>query len=381
MGKLKKSLKQLLINVCDSQRGKAKELSTIAGLSSGSALKKLLIKEQGEIENVGGLVKITQHEFKEDWKDLLHNFALEQNPEKITCKLMLEYASLYHCSELREKLTERMMDTDRNSEWAYVYDIDHKIAKREIGFVEGISLLNRRSYVTPEARVYAKFAQMYCYYDMRNIAMLQNLTDGLEEEIEEIKNGFLRESFYGRLYRISLDVALHQDKAAPLLESLFKIDNCLSPTKSIVYLQAGNFYMMKNYYKALSYYKQALDCKTEITEVQINQSINFLNCLHGKTDTYVTADRSHSNYLFYLIKSGKTKEALSVSKNMLTEKYTTHQMALHNYYLGLLHNDKTYFYKSVQLFNECGEKFYKKLAIDELKSIGEPDCVLECLLA
>jgi hypothetical protein len=49
--------------------------------------------------------------------------------------------------------------------------------------------------------------------------------------------------------------------------------------------------------------------------------------------------------------------------------------------MGLLLNDKSMFYKSVEHFNKCGEKFYKTLPILELKKAGESSYILDAISA
>src|SRR4051812_15136354 len=88
-------LKQMILEDCENNRGLSQILAPIAGYSSGSGLMKMLRKdENGDCEKVDGLLKIAKHRYPEKYDDLVLRFAKTLNPNRITARLLLEYAAL-----------------------------------------------------------------------------------------------------------------------------------------------------------------------------------------------------------------------------------------------------------------------------------------------
>jgi len=93
-------------------------------------------------------------------------------------------------------------------------------------------------------KAYSKIAQFYCYYDQRNITLLNSLSPEIEEAIEKISNDFIKTSYYARFLLISIDGNLHNGEIGGLLEKLFLIENAPDPLKTLIYLQPGNSMMI-----------------------------------------------------------------------------------------------------------------------------------------
>jgi hypothetical protein len=362
-------------------RGFQEELGKLAGYSSGSNFSRAL-KENRNIQILEGFVKVIEKLFPENFKEILIEYAYELDPKKMTICLLLEYATLYYMYDLVKVINEIMKSSDKKNiiDWAEVYEIHRKVQTREISRLEGIQELMTFNKSKVEIRVFAKIAMIYCYYDMRNISMINLAIDEIESEVNLIKNDFLRNSFIGRIFRIKVDINLHTDKIGTLVESLFQIENALDPTKTMVYLQIGNSYMTKSYEKAMYYFNKALEYKTTKSEFEIKQSINFTSCLWDRLENF-RSDGTSSNDLFYYIKSGNKSEAERLLKRIDFDKLNAHQKAFNCFYQGLLYNDKKLFYKSVELFNGVGEKFYRQLPIMELKKMDENDYILSALSA
>jgi tetratricopeptide (TPR) repeat protein len=179
---------------------------------------------------------------------------------------------------------------------------------------------------------------------------------------------------------MKVDVNLHTDEIGKLIESLFQIENAPDPTKTMVYLQVGNSYMTKNYDKAMFYFNKALECKTIKSEYEIKQSINFTSLLWDRLENF-NSDGTASNELFYYIKSGNKGMAEKTLNKINFDELSVHGKAFNMFYRGLLFQEKSYFYKSVEYFIKAGEKFYKLLPIMELKKMGENDYIINVLCA
>jgi superfamily I DNA and/or RNA helicase len=215
---------------------------------------------------------------------------------------------------------------------------------------------------------------------MRNFYMMEALYQDIQNEIEEIKKQFVKDSYYARLFLIECAVNLHSKNIGELREKLFLIENALDPIKVVAYLQVGNSYVLTNYEKANKLFNKANELTPEKYKTQIKKSMNFNNILWDKIDQYIE-DGDKSNKLFYYAKTGQIEKGLELSENINLYSYTEQQKGFHFFYMGLLLNDKSMFYKSVEHFNKCGEKFYKTLPILELKKAGESSYILDALSA
>ncbi|MNG36256.1 hypothetical protein D3C84_1232300 [compost metagenome] len=54
-----------------------------------------------------------------------------------------------------------------------------------------------------------------------------------------------------------------------------------------------------------------------------------------------------------------------------------YQLAYDNFYRGLITNEKSYYYESIKYFKLTGDKFTRRIALIELKKLGESDQQLE----
>jgi tetratricopeptide (TPR) repeat protein len=377
-----KGLRQMLINRLESERGLPTKMAKLAGYSSSGALMKVLRKVDGDIEKFDGFVRIVHELFPEEKFDLMFKFAKSLNPNRMTARFMVEYAAIYGKREMKLFMIDALnnSDNDESKDWAFVYGVDHKLITNEIGGFEAINQLSQRKYISPEMKVYNKIVQFYSFYDMRNINMMMTLLNDIQVDIEDIKNTFTKSSFFTRLMLIETSVDLHSEKISKLKERLFFIDTCLDPLKAHAFLQIGNSYMLSNYEKAKDLFTKGLSCSSENTTFEIEKSLNFLSILWGKFEEY-KPDGNVSNELFYHAKKGNKEIAIEILNGIEVEELNDQQKGFNYYYQGILFNDVNKFYLSVKYFNKCGERFYKRLPLDELESRGENKFVIEALSA
>lgn len=382
---MSKSLQQMVLNELENKKHNKqliKEITSQCGYSSLGNFKRVLTNEDKDIEKLDGFIEVARMLFPDRFDSLLVTFAEQLNPDRITARLLLEYVTLYHMYDIKLLLINRMKDSSKKDvvTLANVYEIQHKNDMRELTFEQSVEELFCYKNKSLEARVFSKIAIIYCYYNNRNINMLNFCLEELEYEINQIKNDFIRHSYLGRLFRIKIDINLHTGKIGELIENLFVLDKALPPTKSMAYLQIGNSYMMKSYDKAMYYYNLAMQYKNHKTENQIQQSINFASLVWGHLENF-RHDGTNSNELFYYVVSGNRSEAIRTLDQIDFDSLTLHQKAFNCYYRGLLFKDKTYFYNSIEYFNHAGEKFYKQLPVMQLKQMGEHEAVLKALSA
>jgi hypothetical protein len=365
----------------ENDRGLQEEMGKLAGYSTGSNFGKA-ISEGRSIEKLDGLVKVIRTLFPEDADQLLIQYANELDTKKMTIKLLLEYATLYYLTDLKQVIISRLKECSKSDskEWARVYEIDHQVEVGTLSPYEGINKLNDEGFSKIETKIYCKIAKLYCLYDLKSIKVVKLMIEDIEKDIEQINNKFLRNAYGGRIYRVKVGMNLHMDKLGNLLESSFNIEDALEPTKTKIYLQIGNSYMLKSYEKAIHFLNKAMEYKNSHSENQILQSLNFVNLLWDKPQNF-KPDGTKSNELFYYVKSGNKSMANRLIEQIDFDKYNDDQKAFHCFYLGLLYNDVNYFYDSIEYFNSYGEKFFKQIPLAELKKRGEKDIVIKALSA
>jgi hypothetical protein len=295
---------------------------------------------------------------------------------------MLEYATVYNLTDLKSYLIEQLKaSTNKESnDWAFVYGIDGMLSKNEIGSFEAINQLAQHKYSSIEMKVFSKIVQFYSFYDMRNIHMMQSLYNDIKVDIENIKKKFAKDSFYARLFLIECSVNLHNMNIGTLREKLFLMEGALDPIKSLAYLQVGNSYLLTSHEKADKLFRKGLEISSDKYKLEFMKSINFNNILWDKFEGYLP-DQDKSNELFYYAKKGQKQNGMKVLQEINFDSLSDFAKGFNCYYQGLLFNDKVMFYKSVEYFNKCGEKFYKKLPILELQKAGESEYVLNALSA
>ncbi|MEH7116143.1 AimR family lysis-lysogeny pheromone receptor [Neobacillus vireti] len=381
------TLKTVILKKMENERGLSEKLASISGYSSGSAFKKIIVDEGKDIEKLDGFMDVVDYICNEDERlnkeQLILDFTKGLDNNTITIKLLLEYFTLYYRYDHVETIVNKLKASNKKDfeEFGLVYEIQRQVQTKQITPLEGIVELTKYIHSKKiEVRVAAKIFISYCQYDMRNINLLDSYIDEIESEVDKIKNDFLRKSYQGRIFRLRVDINLHTDKIGKLIESLFVIENAPNPTKTMVYLQIGNSYMIKSYEKAMYYFNKAMEYKTIKSENEIKQSINFTSLLWNKLDVF-KSDGSLSNDLFYHVRSGNKGKAEETIKQIDFEKLTTSGKAFNCFYRGLLYNDKSLFFKSVEYFISVGEKFYRQLPIMELKKMGEQDYILSALSA
>jgi hypothetical protein len=375
-------LRQMLINELEKDWGRSSELSLLAGYANGSSLKKVLKREDGDIEKFDGFVKLVHELFPDTKFDLMTKFAHTLNKQKLTARFMLEYAALYNLPELKLYLIEELRNSSNkeSNDYAFVYGIDDKLRKNEIDKYEAINQLAQHRYVSVEMKVFSKIVQFYSFYDMRNINMMTCLYSDIKVEIESIKKQFVKDSFHARLLLIECGINLHNKNISELRENLFFIDGAFDPIKCLAYLHIGNSYMLTSHDKADDCFLKAYEISNESYKSEIRKSMNFNHILWDRLDKYLP-DGDEKNLLFYYAKKGEKANGIKLLNEMDLDSFSDHARAFNYYYQGLLFNDKVMFYKSVEYFNKCGEKFYKKLPILELQKAGESQYILDALIA
>lgn len=378
------NLKQRILNDIEATRGLTAEMARLAGYATGAKLKGILSKENGNIEKFGGFVKIVHHMYPYEKFAYMEEFAININPNQMMARFMLEYVTLYRMSYAKEVLLKKMLNctNSESREWAFVYDIDEKLIKNKIAADEAIEILMNRTYSTVEMKIFSRIVQTYADFDMNNLHVLRTMHKEISESLKKVKNDFARDSLRARFYVIDSRVNLLNDNKDKVLESVFLVKNALDPIKSSNFLQYANSYLLTDYEKAKKFLNEAMEYSEGNVKVKkdIIMSSNFAAILHKRFEDY-KEDGELSNLLYYYCRKGDVVNAEKLLKDIEFDSLTDYRKAFNCYYRGILYNDESLLSQSIVYFNNSGDKYWKKIAVDELAAHGVEKHLLKALIS
>lgn len=378
-----KSLKQRMLNDIESTRGMATKMAKLAGYATANKFTTMLKKEDGDIEKFDGFVRVVHEMYPDEKFKYMKEFAETLNPNTITARFMLEYLTLYKIAEDKKKLLGLMLNAsnEESKEWAFVYQIDDKLINGEIDAEDAIYKLVTKGYITNEMKVFSKIVQFYAHLDKQNINTLKSIHQEILDIIDEIKQEFSRNSFKARFFAINSRVNLLNGNSS-IKNDIFLVINALDPIKANNFLQYANSHMFNDYDKVKEYLdiadSYALDNPT--IQKEIVKSRNFAAIYYKDFSSY-TKDGDYSNELYYYCMKKDVKLAENILEKIEFDKLTDYQKAFNCYYRGLLYGDEKLLCKSISYFNGCGDKYYKRLAVEELGNLGVKEFYLEALVS
>ncbi|MED3792421.1 AimR family lysis-lysogeny pheromone receptor [Niallia alba] len=376
-----KTLRQRMMNDFESERGLATRMAKLGGYASAAKLKSTIAKEDGEIQNFGGFIKIVHDMYPEEKFDLMDKFADTLNSNKQTIRYMLEYVSLYRLKDAKKNILKRMFSSssDENREWAYLYNLDWQNLNGHVSGKDAITELSKYNFKTNEMLCLSKIMSYYFYEENRNLTMMNSLCKEAREILGFINNKFVKNSLQARLFLVENTLHMHFNKLSRIKELEFLIENALDPIKANVYLTFGNMYMLTNYDKSINYLYKAMElASTDYLKNQIVSSLNFLYVLHEKCENYIET-KHDTNKLFLYCKQGNTNAAEVIFSKQNIDEMSSLQKGFNFYYKSLLYKSKDLLYTSIMHFNNAGDKFYKQLAVEELKKYETNHYLLEAL--
>ena len=384
-------LKQMIKNKMEKDRTLATKLAKLIGYANPSALYKFLNDPKRDFKEFNAILTIIRELFPEQEKELMMEVAQTLDPNKHITRVALEYATITKHEELKKYLIGKLAGTKNieSKDFAFIYELDDKLAKKEISSHEGIELINRKGFTSFEARVFSKIVLIHEYHALGLFDIMFDLSKIIDIEIKSIDDNYLSKCYKARLGLVMSNASLHKgyvDKARKYCNDILNSD-VPETLKSIGYLYLGNSYIMESYNESLKYLEQGL----YITEkydykyynVQIKRSLNFLMNYWGVTPKYIDnisndiADL-HEVAFMYIRKNDKTM-ALQILDSINIDSLNNLQKGFHYFYRGLINNSKELFYKSVTHFKLTGEKYYLSLPLIELKKLGENEMILNAL--
>lgn len=379
-----KTLRQRMMNDFESERGLATRMAKLAGYASAAKLKSTIAKEDGEIANFNGFVRVVHEMYPDEKINLMIDFAKTLNPNRQTARYMLEYATLYKLKETKLLLIRELSESssEESNDWAFVYNIDNALIEGTINPTEAINLLLNRNYTCADMKVFARIVEFYAHLDKQNMNILKNIYADVVSNLDSIKNEFSKNAFKARFFAIESRVAMLEDSNVSAKDNIFLVMNALDPIKANNFLQYGNSFMLTDYEKTKKYLNQAYEYAGDDIKIksEVIKSKNFSAILHKKYEDYVyDGDLSNEIYLYCMMKNKEKAEDLLKSINL--SDLTDYQKAFNFYYRGLLYNDDKLLCTSIVYFNKCGDKYYKRLPVKQLATMGVENHFLEALVS
>ncbi|MGG4305975.1 AimR family lysis-lysogeny pheromone receptor [Bacillus wiedmannii] len=300
-------------------------------------------------------------------------------------KIAMNYLMAYGELELLKRLVDQEMTSKNkeNREWASLYEL---IYKRYKGRMKGEKLLlelNKRKKClklkSKELEILSEEIEMLSAYDQGNFKLMVNKSDFLMEKLNDVKDSYLKESFF---YKIK-ECAIHGHLTACELEKLreiceeviqsMAIDNRFPVLEATVYGVLGESFMLcdESFDKSIFYLKKALSIlekessnQMEMRRTMIANTIEFLK-IHHKVDLENIKPLHDAEQAYLEIQKGNNEHAVEILMKLKEENGEL--SAFQVYYLGLAKNDKELLLKSLDMFERLGNIFYAQLP---KKSLG-----------
>lgn len=386
----KKTLKQMILNECELQRGLAETLARKSGYSSGSSLRKILKDEKKEFEKFSGLLEIVSELFPNNEKQLMAEYALTLDVKKQTARYMLEYCEINRLNDTKEYLIEQMVNCNNaySKEWAEIFSIDDKYVKGLISFKEAIASYSSIVPKQPETSAALEIYKSYCYLDYQMYEMIFQSLSTVDIAISEIKDDFIRDMYFGRYSNLMNSCYVRKGELELARKHCYNIIENVDyyHFTSLAYLNLGNSFIIDDFEKSLDCLRKGLkiaDGKLTGTTKALKRSLNFLHNVWGKNSEYLDLHSKEATdqheIAFYYINNKQFKKAEEVLNSIDLEKMSDNQKGFHYYVRGKMTNDLDMFSESVYYFKKSNDFFHRRLPILEMQKLGIPNSVLKAL--
>jgi hypothetical protein len=375
-----KSLKQMLLNACEQERGLAVELAKIAGYSSGSSFMKVLKDEKKEFAKFYGLLKVVRHQFPSKEKELMTDYAHTLDPNKQTARNMLEYLEVSKLNKEKEILSKKLSECDNtiSNEWAGIYLIDSEYLKGNISFLDAIKRFEGYKTKSPETRSVLNIFKCYCYSDHHMYDMVHCILLEMENDLKLIKDEYIREVLWDKYYLLLAEHNIRKKNLRHGRELCFEIINNMEEPvyKGWACLHIANSYIITDYNTSSNFLKMGLNYTvglSSLLEKNLKRSYNFLDNLWNKTPEFLDINSEESSdvheVVFYYINHKQYNKALEILDKEDLSCIDDNGKAFHYYLKGLITNNIDDFCNSIRYFRKSGDVYFRKLPLLELEKM------------
>lgn len=374
-------LQNLIINEVEKKEIPFKKIAMAIDVSPAAISS--FLHGKSEI-NFYSALKIVRYLFPEKEHEVIPMYIRNlSKPENI--RMAMEYASQQNFLSLLQYLVYSQLSSNNvvNREWARIYELDYKLKSGETTPQELLIRLKRIRVNTVEMVFMHHWIDVYYSLIKRDLFLVIHfLNEQLEILLEEISEPFLYKCFSTRLYTVLANKYLYlDDTEKSRFYSQEGIKNNIS-VESVARMHhiKGLSYMFEDGDIAISHLTTAKHLyqkiSLEVQYVNIEKSLIFTSSFWRK-EIDIKTDIEDLGYIqeiaHHYISKGNYKKAKEILLNINENKLEPYPKCFQYYYLGLIEKDINYFYKSLMLFNQRGDKFFGKLPAIELLKAGEKE--------
>jgi hypothetical protein len=273
------TVKQIILNEIENHpRGYSNILAEIAGYSSGSNLKKVLMDEKKEFDKFQGLIELIKYVQENNFVDMMIKYSTEIDLNKKTARNMLEFLATSRKFDALNSLLDKMDNFSSNKEskeWAKVYRMQYKyeMAQVEDEFNQLLKELAELHVTFPETKVYKKLLINYCFDQKKDYNMTKFLTMEIEMDINSIENEYIKSMY---------DIRLNEVKAYTYLRSYNNPEVARECSDKILFSNAAEvaFKGYASYMKGFSYLYTSFDNAVKY----LNESIKYYTTINRKNE-------------------------------------------------------------------------------------------------
>ena len=384
-------LKQMMDNKFKDDTGLAVRAAKIKGINQPQKLYKFVSGEIKEIDNFKAMREVIEFIFRNNHEEVLTQYGNDLDPNKQFIRDAVEYASLFEKKEMTGVLLEKLKSStnSKGNEWSYFYKLKEK--SKGMSSSDIFKEITSYNFKTKEMPIFSNLMLMNAYLYETKYNSAEEMAEMTESLINELKDGYIKESYRKRLYAVKVSLTLrggNHKKTEELGKQALSIHET-SPVDIYILMNIGNAYIMHDYDVAMSYFERAVslanEFKDDIRLVQVKNSIDFCMCYWKKYshngEEINQEDYSDYNKAFYYISVGNNEVAEKCLESIDYGNMDDVDKAFYYFYKGLLTKEKHDFYKSIKHFKITGDKNYRQMPIIELKKLGEDDILIEVLSA
>ncbi|MDQ0168376.1 tetratricopeptide (TPR) repeat protein [Bacillus horti] len=275
-----------------------------------------------------------------------------------------------------------------DKEWAAMYDLIYLRREKLLTPMEQLDRIEVFKPKEVEMKILKSILKAYIYSDLQERYSIFLHISGTDELIDSLTSTFIKDSFNIRLGLIMSYVYLFENDLEKSREYSYSILNqsFFENVKANAHHNLGTSFLLEGYEKASEHLNKALDFfmyHNQATKVkQVDLNLSFLQSLWNKDFAYTLSLDNHTcflTYIYYLIKKGESILALEHINRIAIEDLDQWDKAFYFYYKGLLSQDKTDYYYSVEYFSNLNNFFHIQLPLLELKKLGENEVALRIL--
>lgn len=338
--------------------------------------------------NFESTLRIVQFLFPEEEKEIMVDYIYSQKSRN--ARHGLEYCVMNHLWEPVDHLLKLLSESSNpvDKEWAVVYEILLIKRRNKLSLTELLEKVENLKPRESEMKVLKRIIKAYIYFDLKEYNSLDLHISGTDILINGLKSDFIKESLRVRLGLILSFVYLYDNKITESREHSTTILNqsFYDRPKGMAYYYFGYSYLFEDYDKTKTYISKALtffaiqNDKSRIKEAKL--TLSFLDSYWKKNKDFTMEFddyRSFNNYIYYLIQKGDLSLAKEFLDRVHLEELSNASRAFYYYYKGLINEDVSSYYLSIETFLQIHDHFHIQLPLKKLESLGENKIVLNIL--